>query len=328
MSICSSRRVQCPEKEYRIETSPVRLQSSLVPTDSSMRALAVIPALCGSHPDPIELQRGVDPVGQFFLFDSLAVPSRQAVPSLSGSYASDPGVAPKTAQRNRPLIRSPWRDEALKQSERGTPGRRLIGSPEQTALNVTLTLAGFHCALEAQPDLRPEMPPQDCFPQGQTQTSHSSRSSRRSESRTAPPRSPSMAMRREVQQGTAAGRESCPALWTECPGGSSGATGRLSIAAVSRAVTKQCQRRDSDPKGMPAVRKPPATAPTDDQTDVLRAEQVYTDMAASRKLAQEKMLATWANLQTEIFRIWEEVFLHRKQVMDELFDKWEKVLFG
>lgn len=71
-----------------------------------------------------------------------------------------------------------------------------------------------------------------------------------------------------------------------------------------------------------------ATEASQCQADFDRAHEIYVTMAADRRLSQERIRAIWAEVQTEVFRIWQEVMLRREKVMNDLLDKWSKVLFS
>lgn len=63
-----------------------------------------------------------------------------------------------------------------------------------------------------------------------------------------------------------------------------------------------------------------------EQQDCLRAQEIYARMRADRELWQAKLQALMADLQTEIFRILQEVMLRRRKVHDEVLKAWHKVL--
>jgi hypothetical protein len=71
-----------------------------------------------------------------------------------------------------------------------------------------------------------------------------------------------------------------------------------------------------------------ATVEDERTNDVLRAKEIYAQMEVDRRLSDEKIRAMWADVQTEVFRIWQEVLLRRQKVMADLMDKWSKILFG
>lgn len=51
-------------------------------------------------------------------------------------------------------------------------------------------------------------------------------------------------------------------------------------------------------------------------------------MEADARLSRLRIQAIRAEVQTEAFRIWEEVLLRRQKVMAELFDKWWRAMFS
>lgn len=104
-----------------------------------------------------------------------------------------------------------------------------------------------------------------------------------------------------------------------------------STAASRKASSASRHGASSGPKrtqGVPGELEQQATDESEQQSDVLRARQIYANMAADRRLTEERIRATWADVQTEILRIWQEVLLRRQKVMADLLDKWSKVLFG
>ena len=73
---------------------------------------------------------------------------------------------------------------------------------------------------------------------------------------------------------------------------------------------------------------PADQAALDKLEEACRSEEVKAAMEAERLRSQQRIAAVWAELETECLRIWHEVMLHRQKVMDDLFDKWCKVLTG
>ncbi|MBM3461348.1 MAG: hypothetical protein FJX76_04530 [Armatimonadetes bacterium] len=65
-----------------------------------------------------------------------------------------------------------------------------------------------------------------------------------------------------------------------------------------------------------------------EQADALQAALIREAMKIERERHREKIRALWAALETERLRIWEEVMLARQKVMDDLFEKWCKLLLG
>lgn len=62
------------------------------------------------------------------------------------------------------------------------------------------------------------------------------------------------------------------------------------------------------------------------QDDQIRANAIYAEMAAARRKAVAEAWALLANLQTELFQIWSEVYLYRQKIMQKVADQWEKLL--
>lgn len=90
--------------------------------------------------------------------------------------------------------------------------------------------------------------------------------------------------------------------------------------------------------GSPAPAPPgaPTTTPATDaatkqkavQDDLQQANQIYMQMAADRMKWQQRILAILADLQTEIFQMWQEVMARRQKMMSDIADKWAAVLGG
>ncbi len=62
------------------------------------------------------------------------------------------------------------------------------------------------------------------------------------------------------------------------------------------------------------------------EEDLLKAQAIYLEMAAARRKATAEAWAILQNLQTEIFRIWSEVYISRQKVMAKIAEKWSKLL--
>ncbi len=77
------------------------------------------------------------------------------------------------------------------------------------------------------------------------------------------------------------------------------------------------------PVGEGAVR---AREARERQADALQAQEIMAEMAVERRRSREKIRALWADLETDLFKMWEEVMLARQKVMDDLFEKWCKLL--
>ncbi len=82
------------------------------------------------------------------------------------------------------------------------------------------------------------------------------------------------------------------------------------------------------PKPPPGEREREALEKEREQQDRLLAEEIYARMRAQRQLAQARIAALLADMQTEIHRIWQEVMIHRRKVHDEILENWHKVLIG
>lgn len=106
------------------------------------------------------------------------------------------------------------------------------------------------------------------------------------------------------------------------------------VDVVERSARAAADPRKATRKGAPPSQsaagdlEQQATQESEKLSDVLRAREIYAAMAAERRLSEEKIRAIWAEVQTEVMRIWQEVVLRRQKVMGDLLDKWSKALFG
>lgn len=64
------------------------------------------------------------------------------------------------------------------------------------------------------------------------------------------------------------------------------------------------------------------------QQERLRTEAIYERMRVERQIHEAKRLAILADLQTEIMRIWQDVFLRRKKAEDDYMKDWHKIFLG
>lgn len=79
---------------------------------------------------------------------------------------------------------------------------------------------------------------------------------------------------------------------------------------------------------LPGPQEAAAAAERDRQADALNAAEIEAEAAVARRRSQERVKAMWAALETECLQMWGEVMLARQKVMDELFDKWCKLILG
>lgn len=64
------------------------------------------------------------------------------------------------------------------------------------------------------------------------------------------------------------------------------------------------------------------------EADRQKAEEIRRRMEADRILWEAKMLALLADLQTDLFKIWQEVMLNRRKVHDQIMKAWHAVITG
>jgi len=62
------------------------------------------------------------------------------------------------------------------------------------------------------------------------------------------------------------------------------------------------------------------------QDDLLKAGQIYWQMAADRMKWQQQILAILANTETEIFEIVQEVMIRRQKIMYRIAEKWASLM--
>ncbi len=87
-------------------------------------------------------------------------------------------------------------------------------------------------------------------------------------------------------------------------------------------------RTAAAPRPVPGPREREALDKEKEQQDRLLAEQIYARMRADRALVQARLAAMAQDLQTEIFRIFQEVLIRRRKVHDAILASWHKVLLG
>ena len=103
-----------------------------------------------------------------------------------------------------------------------------------------------------------------------------------------------------------------------------------SIAVESASPT----RSKAEAKKAPSAEGPPSQAEEQalkeekEQQEKQRVEVIYDRIKAERLLHEAKRQAIWADLQTELRRIWREVMLRRKKSEDDYLKNWQKLFLN
>ena len=90
----------------------------------------------------------------------------------------------------------------------------------------------------------------------------------------------------------------------------------------------------AEAKKPPAAEEPPSPAEEralqeeKEQQEKLRVEVIYDRIKAEKLLHEAKRQAIWADLQTELRRIWREVMLRRKKSEDDYQKSWQKLFLN
>ncbi|MBI3927716.1 MAG: hypothetical protein HY319_19405 [Armatimonadetes bacterium] len=62
--------------------------------------------------------------------------------------------------------------------------------------------------------------------------------------------------------------------------------------------------------------------------DRLQACEILARSLAEGRLSQQRIQAILADLQTQVFVIWQDVMARRQKAFQEALDKWTKLMFG
>lgn len=109
--------------------------------------------------------------------------------------------------------------------------------------------------------------------------------------------------------------------------------------ATSSGKTKAAEgssstRSKAETKKTPASEGPPSQAEEQalkeekEQQEKQRVEVIYERIRAEKLLHEAKRQAIWADLQTELRRIWRDVMLRRKKSEDDYQKNWQKVFLN
>lgn len=109
--------------------------------------------------------------------------------------------------------------------------------------------------------------------------------------------------------------------------------------ATSSGKTKAAEgssstRSKAETKKAPASEGPPSQAEEQalkeekEQQEKQRVEVIYERIRAEKLLHEAKRQAIWADLQTELRRIWRDVMLRRKKSEDDYQKNWQKVFLN
>ncbi len=103
-----------------------------------------------------------------------------------------------------------------------------------------------------------------------------------------------------------------------------------SITAESSSSTrsKAEAKKASSAEGPPTQAEEQALKEEKEQQEKQRLEVIYDRIKAEKLLHEAKRQAIWADLQTELRRIWREVMLRRKKSEDDYQKSWQKIFLN
>lgn len=124
---------------------------------------------------------------------------------------------------------------------------------------------------------------------------------------------------------------------TESATSSESITPAVSIKTESQTATvasSSSTRSKAEAKKAPAAEGPSSQAEEQalkeekEQQEKQRVEVIYDRIKAEKLLHEAKRQAIWADLQTELRRIWREVMLRRKKSEDDYQKNWQKIFLN
>lgn len=124
---------------------------------------------------------------------------------------------------------------------------------------------------------------------------------------------------------------------TESATSSESITPAVSIKTESQTATvasSSSTRSKAEAKKAPTAEGPSSQAEEQaiqkekEQQERQRVEVIYDRIKAERLLHEAKRQAIWADLQTELRRIWREVMLRRKKSEDDYQKNWQKIFLN
>ncbi|MGM9998771.1 MAG: hypothetical protein ACI38Q_05200 [Candidatus Bruticola sp.] len=90
----------------------------------------------------------------------------------------------------------------------------------------------------------------------------------------------------------------------------------------------EAKKADPAPETPLSQAEEKALAEEKEQQEKLRIQAIYDRMEVEKILSESKRQAIWADLQTELQRIWREVMIRRKKAEDDYMKNWQKVFLS
>ena len=108
----------------------------------------------------------------------------------------------------------------------------------------------------------------------------------------------------------------------------SGTANSIAIESSSSTRSKAEAKKTPSAEGPPSQAEEQALKEEKEQQEKQRVEVIYDRIKAERLLHEAKRQAIWADLQTELRRIWREVMLRRKKSEDDYQKSWQKLFLN
>lgn len=101
------------------------------------------------------------------------------------------------------------------------------------------------------------------------------------------------------------------------------------IVESSSSTRSKAEAKKAPPaEGPPSQAEEQALKEEKEQQEKQRVEVIYDRIKAEKLLHEAKRQAIWADLQTELRRIWREVMLRRKKSEDDYQKNWQKIFLN
>lgn len=108
----------------------------------------------------------------------------------------------------------------------------------------------------------------------------------------------------------------------------SGTANSIAIESSSSTRSKAEAKKTPSAEGPPSQAEEQALKEEKEQQEKQRVEVIYDRIKAEKLLHEAKRQAIWADLQTELRRIWREVMLRRKKSEDDYQKSWQKLFLN
>lgn len=107
-----------------------------------------------------------------------------------------------------------------------------------------------------------------------------------------------------------------------------GTANSIAIESSSSTRSKAEAKKTPSAEGPPRQAEEQALKEEKEQQEKQRVEVIYDRIKAEKLLHEAKRQAIWADLQTELRRIWREVMLRRKKSEDDYQKNWQKIFLN